>query len=214
MECACVLFFFIAFAARPTSPLTRRCVPPCQPVVEILAKFEAVLRCQTAMALPGKCAEVLPGGGGGDVWHVRSKRQTVSTLVDVLLCDDVVSSVVGRIHGLGTPGNRSELRSLLLQRRDSAVVLVVALYSSFSKAVRSRVGIPRHFRIELLPAIRWDDDSHTYGLPLPNDWIDCQRLQGSRLSIIRGVAGGVRRNIQANYLGPASAGVGSHQDEH
>ena len=86
--------------------------------MEIFAEFETVLRCQTAMAVPWECFEILPGGGGGDLRYVQSERQAVSALVDVFLCDNVVSSVVGRIHGLGTLGNRSKFQLLLLQRHN------------------------------------------------------------------------------------------------
>ena len=197
-------------------------------MVEIFAEFETVLRREAAMAIPRQRVQVLLGRGGRDLRHVRSERQEVSALVNVFLRHDVVSGVVGRIHGLGTVGNRSEFRLLQLlrppprwldrrfRRRSvvSGVVLVVALYPPFSEAIRSIVYLPRHIRIEFLPPFRGYDDTHADGVPLPYDRIDRRRLQGqSGLSAVLGVAGGVRGNLPADDLGPASAGVGGHQDD-
>jgi len=125
--------------------------------------------------------------------------------------NDDVSSLVGRVYGLGTIGTRFEF-NLPPLRPKPGTVLVVALQSPFSEIVRSNVGVPRNIRNQFLPPFRGYDHPHTASVPLPYDRFDRQHIYGPRLSAVRGVVGRIRGNIQANNLVVASTGVGSHQD--
>mmetsp|Transcript_8933 Transcript_8933/g.18611 ORF Transcript_8933/g.18611 Transcript_8933/m.18611 type:complete len:182 (-) Transcript_8933:441-986(-) len=81
-------------------------------LVEIPPEFETVLRRQEEVAVFGECLQVFDGGGGGDLWDVRSECEDASALDGVFFRRNAVSSMVGCLHGLGTARARFFLRLL------------------------------------------------------------------------------------------------------